>query len=308
MPQSHSVVGLSVTKGEPLLWDDMANHERVYPPARSQLAPFGPGMCVPILEPEGASLGVVGLTKRRGRPGFDDQDVAMLGSFASQAVLARRLNDHRAQAEELRVLEERDRIAREMHDHILQELFAAGLTLQSIACAEGAEPPARQRQRLLETVGKLDAVIGQIRTTIFGLQPPVPDQRFAGLVRHRVLDVIQDISGPLGFTPALQFRGPVELVARSVAGDLVAVVREALSNVIRHSRATSVTVEVAADIFDVTVRASDNGCGIGGTTRRSGLRNLRTRAENHGGTFSIASGGGGTTLTWTVPLASTARR
>jgi two-component system, NarL family, sensor histidine kinase DevS len=179
----------------------------VYPPARKRFARFGPGMSVPIVDPEAGRLGVLSVAKYRGRPSFDDQDAVMLGSFTSQAVLAGRLNEHRAQVEELRVLEERDRIARDMHDHILQELFATGLTLQSIASAHGVEPPDQQRQRLMGTVSKLDAVIRQIRTTIFGLQPPVLDQRPTGLVRHQILDVVQDITGLLGFTPSLHFRG-----------------------------------------------------------------------------------------------------
>src|SRR5437588_25422 len=115
-----------ISKSEPLLLEDLANDDRVDPPEPA----FGPAMSVPIMTPEGARRGWLAVLKRRGRPGFDDQDVSMLSSFAAQAVLARRLD-------EVRMLEERDRIARDLHDHVLQELFATGITLQGIASAAG---------------------------------------------------------------------------------------------------------------------------------------------------------------------------
>jgi two-component system, NarL family, sensor histidine kinase DevS len=303
VPPTGSISALAIVSGQPVVWDDWANDDRLYPPARSWVAPFGPGMGVPIAAPQSAPLGALAVAKRRGRPGFDDQDVAMLISFAAQAVLARRLDDHRGEAEQLRLLEERDRIARDLHDHVIQELFAAGMTLQSVAAAVDAEPGEQQRRRLLGTVGQLDDVIGQIRTTIFGLRPqPIPHQQSADGVREPVLEVVREAAGALGFAPSLHFAGPVELVTAPVAGDLVAVVREALSNAARHAHATDVTVEVTASAMALTVRVADNGRGMDEATRRSGLHNLRVRAERQHGTLSVVSCAGGTTLTWTVPL------
>lgn len=304
VPVDGSLAGPAFVKGQPQLWDDMATDDRLhYPPARSLLVPFfGPGMCVPVVDPNGECIGVLGVAKGRGRPRFDDQDVAMLSSFAEQAVLAKQLDDHRAQDEQLRLLEERDRIARDLHDHVISELFAAGITLQSLATAD-AEPVAQLRRRLLSLVGKLDDVLAQIRTAIIGLQPrPIPHQQSADGVRQRLLDVVRDATDPLGFAPSLHFDGPVELVTTPMTVDVVAVVREALSNTTRHARATAARVEVVADGTELTVSVADNGRGISDTTRRSGLRNLRTRAEQHRGTLTVRSHTAGTVLTWKVPL------
>ncbi|MGW0232250.1 histidine kinase [Actinopolymorpha singaporensis] len=302
VPLNGSITGLTLT-GEPQLWKDWAEHTDLYPPARSWVAPFGPGMGVPMVDPEGVRLGALGVAKRRGRPNFDDLDVAMLSSFASQAVLAKQQEEHRAQAEGLRLLEERDRIARDMHDHVLQELFAAGIRLQSMAAAADAEPRAQLRQRLLETVATLDDVIGQIRMTIFGLRPsPVPYQQPGDGVRQRVLEVVRDATPSLGYAPSIHFNGPIELVDDAITGDLLAVVREALSNTARHAHATQASVDITVNGSGLTVRVCDNGRGIGDTTRRSGLRNLRVRAERHHGTFTIDSPGEGADLTWNVPL------
>ncbi|MET9021928.1 GAF domain-containing sensor histidine kinase [Actinopolymorpha sp. NPDC004070] len=305
LPLDRSITGLTFATGEPQLWNDWAEHPSIYPPARPWVASFGPGMGVPMGDPEGAQLGTFNVGKRRGRPNFDDLDVAMLSSFASQAVLAKQQEEHRTQAEGLRLLEERDRIARDMHDHVLQELFVTGIRLQSMAAAADAEPRARLRQRLLETVATLDDVIGQIRMTIFGLRPsPVPYQQSGDGVRQRVLNVVHDATPSLGYAPSIHFTGPIELVDDGITGDLIAVVREALSNAARHAHATQVSVDVTVNGSGLTVRVCDNGRGIGDTTRRSGLRNLRVRAERHHGTFTIHSPGEGAALTWNVPLPS----
>lgn len=301
VPLEGSLAGQALVEGEPQLWADWANDDLLYPPAHSWVAPFGPGMGVPIVAPGGARVGTLNVAKRRGRPSFDDQDVAMLSSFAAQAVLAQQMDDHRSQAEELRMLEERDRIARDLHDHVLQELFATGLTLQSIAAAIG--PAEQQQRRLLDTVHRLDDVMGQIRTTVFGLRPqPIPHEQSAGSVRQQVLEVVQDATGPLGFAPSLRFHGPLELITAPMTDDILAVVREALSNTARHAHATAVSVDVTASPTALTVRVADNGRGIGDTTRRSGLHNLRTRAQRHQGTLSVLTDVEGTALTWTVPL------
>ncbi|GDY29112.1 hypothetical protein GTS_07450 [Gandjariella thermophila] len=311
VPVDGSLAGPAFVKGQPQLWDDMATDDRFsYPPARSLLAPFfGPGMCVPVVDSDGERLGVLGVAKVRGRPGFDDQDVAMLTSFAEQAVLAKQLDDHRAQAEQLRLLEERDRIARDLHDHVISEVFATGITLQGIAAAADVEPVAQLRRRLLSLVGRLDDVVAEIRTTISGLRPsPVPHQQSTGSMRQRLLDVVQNAGGPLGFAPSLHFNGPVELIGATLAGDVVAVVREALSNTARHAHATAVRVEVTASGAELAVRVADNGRGIGDTTHRGGLRNLRARAERHRGMLAVCSHPTGTTLTWIVPVTRPATR
>jgi two-component system, NarL family, sensor histidine kinase DevS len=301
LPLHQSFCGLVLTSGKPALSNNIPEDDRVYAPARaSWTTSLGVGIGVPFGGVEGSTEGVLVVAKRLGDVGFDDQDLDMLTSFASQAALARRLAVHRAYVEDLQLLEQRDRIARDLHDHVVQELFGASLTLQGIAAAGGGQP-----QRLLEVLHKLDNVVGEIRTTIFGLQtePTRTQQQSPDSVRRRLLEVVRDAKEPLGFAPSLRFHGQLELITATVANDLVGVVREALSNTSRHAHATAASVDINATRTDLTARVQDNGRGIGEVTRRSGLDNLRARAERNNGTFTIdSSRTQGTTLFWRVPL------
>jgi signal transduction histidine kinase len=150
-------------------------------------------------------------------------------------------------------------------------------------------------------VADLDATISQIRTAIFALQQ-VPQTPSGGL-RARLLDVVDDVAPALGFDPAVRFSGLVDTLPDTIADDLLAVLREALTNTARHAHATSANVDLSVTSDRVTLEVRDDGTGIGDTTRRSGLANLHRRADHHHGTLTIRSAdASGTHLIWNVPL------
>ena len=184
----------------------------------------------------------------------------------------------------------------------MQRLYAAGLGIQSVRSAlpEGPLP-----DRLGAQVDELDATIRQVRTTIFGLHDTGAED--AGL-RTKVLAVVAATGHLLTEPPAVSFRGPLDLlVDPPMHEDVEAVVREGLSNAGRHARARTVEVVVQADPSSLVVRVCDDGVGLAGRTRRSGLDNLRVRAERRGGSLVVgAPDAGGTRLTWTVPLGDAA--
>jgi len=195
----------------------------------------------------------------------------------------------------LDLLEDRDRIARDMHDHVIQRLFATGLSLQS---ASRLSRDDGVRSRLDDAVDEVDAVIKDIRHTIFALhRAPGPRS-----LTSEISAVCDSATVTLGFAPSLTIQGATGLIPEQVAADLLAVIREGLSNAARHAHASVVSVRVdVAD--DVTVLVSDDGGGLPDEPIRSGLDNLARRATNRGGTFEIApADGGGTVLRWTVPL------
>jgi signal transduction histidine kinase len=241
--------------------------------------------------------GVLALIRRRGSPPFTAEDEAMATGFANQASVAVELARARADQQRAALLEERERIAADLHDHVIQRLFATALSLQALATGLG---PGRSAERVLDGVRELDTTISQIRTAIHTLQRPPGTP--AHDVRGRVLAVVADVAPALGHDPAVRFSGVLDAVGADVADDLLAVLREALTNVARHARAGATEVELDAlpDRLVLTVR--DDGVGLGAATRRSGLANLRRRAEHRGGAFTVAPGPTGTCLVWSVPL------
>nr|WP_184843142.1 GAF domain-containing protein [Kribbella solani] len=201
--------------------------------------------------------------------------------FAGQATLAL----ERAQAQQdrdmLAVLEDRDRIARDLHDLVIQRLFATGLQLQGMHRLARPE----HQDRLSRAVDDIDTTIHDLRAAIFELQQP-PN---ASSLRGDLQALISEYAGALGFRPQLTLAGPIDTaVAPNVRPQILAAVRESLSNIVRHAEASQVTVEVVADAAQVVTRVSDNGVGIGAETRRSGLRNLTERAQALGGSVRIS--------------------
>ena len=234
------------------------------------------------------------------RPAFSDTELEMARSFANHAAVAIELADARGEQQRAAMLDERDRIAADLHDHVIQRLFAAGLSLQSVAMASTDGP---LKQRLVSTIRDLDDTIKQIRTTIFQLQQ-TPETGLRG-VRSRVLEVLTEVAPALGFTPGLRLDGALEdRFAPDLVDDLLAVLRETLTNVARHAFAAQADVHIAAIGGRLTVDVTDDGVGLGpDVTRRSGLTNLRRRAEQRGGVFAVTSGPtSGTTLSWSVPI------
>lgn len=195
------------------------------------------------------------------------------------------------------LFEDRDRIGRDLHDLVIQRLFAIGLSLDSTA----RQAPPEIADKLARAIDDIDTTIKDIRHTIFELSSPR-----AGLdLRHQLVRVVEEAAATLGFRPKLSISGPLVSVAdAALAAHVVAVIREALSNAARHAAATSIEVDVRAG-DGITVRVVDDGRGIPpDLVTMGGLQNLRERAEGLGGTFDVASSEGRTTLTWHSPGAT----
>jgi len=250
--------------------------------------------------------GVLSLVRARGRRPFSEADLTMAAGFANHASVALELADGRAAEQRFVLLEDRERIARDLHDHVIQELFAIGLSLESAVILIGADAPAAQR--IKQRVVDLDRTIRQIRTSIFELRGPL-DTSALGF-RHRILEIATDLTPPLGVAPGVAFSGLVDTsLSTELAEDVAAVVREALTNVAKHARAQRADVDIAVSVGQVIVLVADDGIGLGAlddadrSAKLSGLANLRTRAERHGGSFDISAGAtGGSLITWKAPL------
>lgn len=242
--------------------------------------------------------GVLAIARLRDRPEFSARDTAMGVSFAAHISVA----IDRAKAGTIRrrvaLLEDRSRIARDLHDHVIQRLFATGLNLQ--AAAASVEPATASR--IVDQIKEIDGAIAQIRQSIFALNKD-PEATSVNL-RARILEIVDRIEDELAPRPRVTFLGPVDFMAGAqLSDDVAAVVTEALANVVRHAHATKVDVTISAAAGNVSVEVTDNGTGPGTSPRFSGLDNLRSRAISHGGTFEIHEGpGGGTQLVWSVPV------
>ncbi|MFG1695333.1 GAF domain-containing protein [Nonomuraea sp. NPDC049309] len=258
----------------------------------------GPGLMIPIGAAPGVR-GVLALVKRSGRLPFTDADQRMLESYAGQAAIALELAEVRRDAERLNLLEERDRIARDLHDVVIQRLFATAMTLMSTARLVD-HPEASKR--LQHAIDELDETIRQIRSTIFALQGP--HEEAAPGLRAQIVGQVEGAAAHLGFMPGLRMEGQLDtLVPEPVAEHLLAVLRESLSNVVRHSHATRAEVSAEAGGGVLTLTVTDNGVGVGGGGRRSGLRNIEERAACLGGTAELQTPAeGGTRLVWRVPI------
>ncbi len=296
VPTRGSASGDVLRTGELLQVDNFSDDDRVADVARTKMN-LGPALLVPL----GATGNVRGVLTAGRRPGAMPLAPAaadMLVTFASQAGIALELAEHRRQAERVAVFEDRDRIARDLHDLVIQRLYATGMSLQGTVGLIGAPEAAR---RVSVAVDALDETIREIRSSIFALQGR--HQERPGL-RSRILEIADEMAGPLGFAPALELDGRLDNVPDPLGDQLLSALREALSNAARHAGASKVEVQVrAGDELALTVR--DNGSGIKAGGRRSGLSNLEERAVKIGGTFRVASAAdGGTEVEWRVPLAA----
>ena len=256
----------------------------------------GPVMVLPLLGRAEVRGTLVVMRGRHRRP-FTQVDAEMATTFASHASVALELAEARKDQQRVVLLEDRARIARDLHDHVIQQVFAAGLVVQATA-ARLQDPSAVSA--LEEVVGNLDNAIKQIRVSIFQLQPPVQ-----GGLRSAVMDVLADVQPGLAIDPRVDLDGPLDSVATNdLVSDVTAVVREALVNVARHASASTVVLSVHATTTRLTVTVSDDGDGMSEGSRRSGLDNMRERAESRNGSMVIAEVPdlGGTTLVWTVPI------
>lgn len=227
----------------------------------------------------------------------------MVASFAAQAGIALELADRRRDAERLLVFDDRERIARDLHDQVIQRLYAAGLALEGMAPL--AVTPAAST-RIQHVVDELDNAIADIRTTIFSLHARTKDNPPS--LRAQIAHVAEEMTPILGFAPVVRLGGGLEDNVSAEQGEhLLAVLREGLSNAARHASASQVEVGAEAE-SEVRLRISDNGIGIANDVRRSGLDNLAERAVRLGGTLVVEAAdpatGKGAALDWRVPLTS----
>jgi signal transduction histidine kinase len=265
-------------------------HLAAAPPVQSALM-------LPLIA-ESGPLGVLVLARSRSRPPPSSDEVDMAQGFSNQVALALALVSRQEDRRKLAVFADRDRIARDLHDHVIQQLFASGLSLQGLAMTLDPEAASKIDQ----VAQSLDDTIGDLRRAIFSLRLPEVSDR--GL-RARLVAVVGQATAAGLSEPRLRLDGPMDAaVPQKVADDAIAVVREALSNATRHANATHVDVKVSFREGALSVSVTDNGVGLPATlTRRSGLRNLRSRAEARHGSFDIDSpAGGGTALLWQVPV------
>lgn len=284
-----TVAGRAQESGQPVLSDaeaDLALGEGVR---------VGPTMAIPLVAVTGPS-GVLTVSREPGRSRFTDADLGTAADFARQASVALRLASGRADRERLATLEDRSRIARDLHDHVIQRLFGAGLSLQALS---GSLPDDASRAKLAEQVDALDSAIAEIRTAIFTMTAQQDSERPS--LRHRIIDLLSETEGMFDKPPVLSFFGAIDLmVPAALADDIAAVVREGLTNVARHAAAEYVTVSVGFADGAVTVEIVDDGVGVpaeAGTA--SGTANLARRAEAWNGSFALEPGEGrGTVLRW----------
>jgi PAS domain S-box-containing protein len=255
-----------------------------------------------IVSPLATSQGVAGLlfvSRVPGRSPFEREDVTMVESLARQAGLVVEVAQAAEDREQLALMADRERIARDLHDHVIQRLFAVGMALQTAA---NSIENSKALERISDSVEELDATIRDVRSTIFSLELRATE-RVERSARSQVLDVASKSSDALGFQPRLRFEGPVDTrVPADLVPDMLAVVRESLSNSARHAAARSVELEVSVG-EDLVVTVADDGRGMLGVTRFSGLANLNERAVTRGGSMSITPNGSvGTRIEWRVPL------
>ncbi|HEY0167271.1 MAG TPA: GAF domain-containing protein [Jatrophihabitans sp.] len=292
-----SVAGAAIDTGEPILIEDIDKQDDFTLNMRDVVT-AGAVMALPLAgssKPRGSLL----VVRLSGRRGFTQSDLQMAMAFANHAALALELADARSDQQRVILLEDRDRIARDLHDHVIQRLFAAGLSLQSLQTRE--RDPATAA-KLEQVVTDLDDTIRQIRTSIFDLRGSLAPA--SATVRTQLIQVIADQAGQLASDPTVRFVGPVDsLVGPALADELSAVLREALSNVARHAQADSVNVLLDVSADALCLQVSDDGVGIGATTRRSGLDNLEQRALLRGGSMTVTSTPDkGTQLRWQIAL------
>jgi signal transduction histidine kinase len=264
-------------------------------------SPLGPAMAVPIMT-AGLAQGVLLVARLRGARRFTPADLDMAADFAGQASVAMELEAARADRQRMVVLEDRGRIARDLHDHVIQQLFGTGLELQSIA---GSLPMGPASDRILQSVTNLDASISQIRTIIFALSAHADESRPS--TRHSIIDLANELATALDSTPTVTFSGPVDLIVTGdLADDVLAVAREALVNIVKHASATHASVVLNVRNGAVSLEITDDGRGVKDTSRRSGVANLEERAVRRGGTFALESDSAGTRLLWQVPYSTVA--
>ncbi|MGH2656544.1 MAG: GAF domain-containing protein [Actinomycetota bacterium] len=297
-PVEGSLSGAVMRKGEALLLDDASIDERVHQPV-VKVGHIGPALWVPLTGEEGP-VGTLLVGNLRGGRRFTQEDIDLVSLFAAQAGLAIANARIREELERLAVLEDRERIAKELHDGVIQTLFAVGMSLQ--AADTGLADPAALHDRLAGAVADIDRAIRDLRNFIFGLGP-------GGLADRQLDQALRDLVDELRRGCDLAIRVEIDPESASLltphAPHIIQFVREAMSNAIRHADAQTISVELGPEDGALTLVVEDDGSGfdadaVSGGGR--GLRNLRARAEAVGGRLDIESRSSqGTTVRLSVP-------
>jgi signal transduction histidine kinase len=294
LPEGHGILGLLIVDPRPLRLRDLSAHDQSFgfPEHHPDMHSF---LGVPLLVRD-AVFGNLYLCDKRGADEFTEEDERLAIALAAAAGVAIENARLMQRTEEVAVLEDRERIARDLHDKVIQRLFATGMALQTMLPVMGRDD---LDTRINDAVDELDVTIREIRSTIFALRTPV--QRGIRVLIFAVIDGAREV---LGFSPELHMDGPIDtLVSENAAEHLLAVLQEALSNVAQHAAAShvNVTVEVGTE---VVVRVTDNGKGLP-TPRENGrgLHNIEQRAATMGGGLVVSDlETGGTVLEWRVPV------
>lgn len=297
-PEGHGILGLLILEPKPLRLPDLHAHPETFgfPPGHPPMTSF---LGVPI-RLRGVVYGNLYMTDKADGQVFTDVDQELAVGLAAAAGLAIENARLHEQAREAGLLDERERIARDLHDDVIQRLFATGLSLQATAQMVGHPEAA---ERIMRSVDDLDVSIRQVRSTIFEL-----NQRWSTSesMRGEIRASCEDSAKALGFRPSCDLTGPIDsAIVEPTRGHLLLCLREALSNVARHARASRVWVAVTVHAGRVTLTVADDGvgCVLNTDLPLSGLDNMLVRAESLGGRFSIdARATGGTVITWDVPL------
>lgn len=259
-------------------------------------ARLGPALILPLRAKE-TVIGVLAAVRPAGTAALDPAARAMMAVIADQAALALKLAETQRRMRDLDVVADRDRIARDLHDHVIQRLFAVGLGLQGTL--QRARAPEVQK-RLTETIEDLQSIVEDIRHSIFDLHHTAIDSTS---YRKRLHGLVTEMTADTDLRTSVRLSGPVAVLGPPLSDDVEAVLREAISNVVRHAHATTLSIDLRVD-DEVSLAITDDGLGIPvDRDRRSGLANLAARAERAGGACRITDGPkGGTVLHWSVPL------
>ena len=298
LPEGHGILGLLIVDAKPLRLPDLHDHPESYgfppnhPPMRSFL-----GVPVRVRDKVFGNLYLTDKTSAEVFSDVDEELVVGLAAAAGVAIENARLHE---QVQELALVEDRERIARDLHDTVVQRLFATGLSLQGTARLVRADPRSAE-SRIEAAIDDLDLTVKHIRSAIFALETA---RQLRESLRDRVLSLTREAADTLGFEPKVLFDGPIDTrVPAEVGTQLVATLEEALSNVARHAKASRVEVEIVLD-GDLVLRVTDDGVGPPppGTHRGRGLENMRARAERLGGRLELKPAEPrGTALEWCVP-------
>ncbi len=299
LPEGHGILGLLIVDARPLRLPDLSEHPDSFgfPPEHPPMRSF---LGVPIRVRDEV-FGNLYLTNKVAGDAFTDVDEELVVGLAAAAAVAIENARLHTRLYEVGVVEDRERIARDLHDTVIQRLFATGLSLQGTSRIIGTDPDTAA-QRVDAAIDELDQTVKQIRTSIFDLDNSTVNSE--GL-RARLLEIARGAATTLGFEPRILLDGPLDTaVSDQIGAELLATLREALTNVARHAYATHVDVQVVVGDGQLTLRLVDDGVGLQERAGSGhGLNNMARRAEKLGGEFDLEERTPhGTVLTWRVPL------